>query len=499
MRSQKSLANRAFAYESAGEHIKALAIWKKPHSKSIYPGAYVRAAEIARSFGLKKELRRLLNFIEPSEIVNEFGLELGEALIIELVRSRPCKEFDFPTTIKIDAARWESGTSIDDLAPNNFCEYNLKDLPSSSLSLIEAKYPLSLKEKLSRRSFNNRFFRTRHETHCIDLHDVRAVIGSSGFVSSGFLFIDEFRSTYPQIASCDDDPLIFAIKDRMGLCVSLQPTQKLVGGFWCAIKYGKEFGHFTSTLLTRMKYFEDHPKWGDWPLIVSDKLTKVEVEYLGTLFPGIPISAFPESESIHFDTLVVAPTTVFSPATIQSYSKEPDWMFIDLSEFKWLYGRMRSVTKTKDSEYKKVAISRKKYSRRKCLNARLWENLAQSNGFTIIDPADLTAIEQIDLFIHASDIVGEVGSWIYLSGLNPSATLTLLNSDADYQVWNEISQLDKIRNAPIQIIRGKREGTKNLLSNPSNVHAPWVLTKRNFLQIRMGFRKIRSKNLGSTS
>lgn len=239
-------------------------------------------------------------------------------------------------------------------------------------------------------------------------------------------------------------------------------------------------------------------KWGDWPLIVSDKLTKVEVEYLSALFPGIPISAFPESDSIHFDSLIVAPTAVFSPATIRSYSKEPDWMFIDLNEFNWLYERMRSVARINNNEYREIAISRKKYNRRKCLNAKSWENLAQSNGFAIIDPADLSAREQIDLFIHASNIIGEVGSWIYLSGLNPSASLTLLNSDADYQVWNEISQLNKIRNVPIQLIRGRRKGTKMALSDPSNVHAAWVLTKRNILKIRIGFRKIHSKSIKPT-
>jgi len=284
--------------------------------------------------------------------------------------------------------------------------------------------------------------------------------------------------------------------------VNLQPSQKVIGGFWLAIKYGKEFGHFVNTLLTRMKYFESHPKWGVWPLVVSSKLTKVEEEYLHLLFPGIPILAFPEAESIHFDTLVVAPTAVFSPATINSYSKKPDWMFIDLAEFNWLYRKMRAVAPKPNGEHKKIAISRKVYSRRKCLNAASWENLARSNGFAVIDPADFTAKEQIELFNSSSDIIGEVGSWIYLSGLNPLARLTLLNSDADYQHWNEISQLEKLRHSPIQVIKGRRKGPKIAFSDPSNVHAPWELTKRNIFQITMIFRRshlVQDSNLRSDS
>lgn len=495
MYSQESSASRAFAYEAKSEHAKALTIWKRNKSKRIYPGAFVRAAEIARFLRHKHELIRLLNLIEPKEVIEEFGVELGEALIIELVKSRNFREFDKPTTIKIDAARWESGAPIEKLTSCNFHEYALRDLPSRSCSLLEVEHPLNLKDKIFRKSRNRSFFRTRHETFSIDLNRTVAIIGSNAFVSDDFMYVDEFRSTYPQIASCDDDPLVLGIKDGKALSIKLRPKERLVGGFWLAIKYGNEFGHFISTLLTRVKYFESHPKWGTWPLIVSDELTKVQLEYLQTIFPGIPISSHPHSESMYFDTLVVAPTAVFSPATIHCYSKEPDWVFLDLEEFAWLYEKMRAVELNSNNKFKKIAITRRVYGRRKCLNATKWENLARSNGFEIVDPADLSAIEQIGLFCFASDIVGEVGSWIYLSGLNPSSNLTLLNNDADYQVWSEISQLNKLRKFPIKVVIGKREGSKMALTDPSNVHASWVLTTRNIREIRRIFQNIRSKSV----
>lgn len=483
MLSKRSLPNRAFMYESQSEHAKALALWKKRKTQKLYPGAVVRGAEIARVLGHKDDLYRLLKLIQPNMVLSEFGEIYGENLLLKLIEQDIAIDFEYPSTPKIDAARWSKGFNFENFPEAKYAEVKIQDLPSSGHSTFQVIYPKSSKRIFNSSRVLRKQERIRHEVTAIELKNVTAIIGSSGFLCEKILFVDEFRSSYPQIASPDDDPLILSITKDKALVRLIEPKTFEAGGFWLGIKYGHEFGHFVSTLLTRVKYFENHPEWGKWPLIISSSLTLKQREYLEILFPGIPLSIHSNSEAIRFKILVVAPTAVFSPATIHTYSSNPEWVFIDINEFQWLYAKMKeSRTSTKANT--KVAITRRGYDRRKCLNQARWEKHVKKQGFSLVDPADLSADAQINLFLNAKDVIGEVGSWIYLAGLNTSSNLVLLNNDSDFQVWNEISQLNTLRNSPIHIVKGKRKGSRSSLRNTSNVHASWHLTNLNFLKIR---------------
>jgi capsular polysaccharide biosynthesis protein len=138
---------------------------------------------------------------------------------------------------------------------------------------------------------------------------------------------------------------------------------------------------------------------------------------------------------------------------------------------------LRCASTTSSNLPKKIGIVRNSYSRRKLINANEWENLALANGYALIDPADLNAEDEINLFRNATHIIGESGSWGYLSGLNPDSQVIILTHDKDFIFWNEVSQLNSLRNSKFRIIRGRRLIHWPNKVNVYNLHSEWKLTR----------------------
>jgi hypothetical protein len=195
------------------------------------------------------------------------------------------------------------------------------------------------------------------------------------------------------------------------------------------------------------------------------------------LYPNVDFLEIDEGTAINFANLVVAPTSVYSPTTISRISKPPDWVFVDTIEFDWLHTKLRCASTTSSNLPKKIGIVRNSYSRRKLINANEWENLALANGYALIDPADLNAEDEINLFRNATHIIGESGSWGYLSGLNPDSQVIILTHDKDFIFWNEVSQLNSLRNSKFRIIRGRRLIHWPNKVNVYNLHSEWKLTR----------------------
>jgi hypothetical protein len=173
----------------------------------------------------------------------------------------------------------------------------------------------------------------------------------------------------------------------------------------------------------------------------------------------------------------VAPTSVFSPTTVNEVSNPPDWVFIDIEEFEWLHAKFDNIQTASSQLPKKIGIVRNGYNRRRLVNAYDWEKLALASGYSLIDPAVLSAEEEISLFKNATHIIGENGSWLYLSGLNPESQIIVLIHDKDYTSWNEISQLNALRRTKLKIVRGRRILPWYYRLNMNNLNSEWMLTK----------------------
>jgi hypothetical protein len=478
MKTQKNLAGQAFQFEAAGEFNKALKIWKRRSAHAVYSGSYVRASEIARIQDKRKLLTSLIMKIDPLSIYKEFGVDLAENLTIEWIKLRGRFEINWEMTPKIVAAFWESDGKLLLKDREKYFVAPMRDLSTTIKSEIKIERPevenKSIFSDFQRKSFR----RVKFESSCLDIYDALTAIGSSSFIVKGVCLVDEFRKEYPQIATRIDDPLILGIRNREALIpIFLSENLRIVGvAFWLGLKYSTEHGHFVSTTLTRLYHFEKHSEWGHHPVVIDSKLSKIHKDCLQLMYPDVKFLEFETGTPIKFVKLIVAPTSVFSPATASQVSKPPDWVLVDTDEFRWLHSKLENATSSNFNLPKKIGIVRKNYGRRKLINSSEWECLAVKSGYSLIDPGVLTAEEEIELFKNATHIIGEIGSWIFLSGLNPDSQIILLTHDKDFIFWNEISQLNFLRRVGFRIVRGRRVAKWYKKLNINNLHSDWKLT-----------------------
>ena len=439
----------------------------------------MRAAELARIQDDKKLLGKLILKIHPQAIFEELGTQLGENLTIEWIRQRGRFDSISEATSKVIAALWEVDGEIQKSEIGKYFVAPMQDLTAISKSTIEISRPNVENSSLLRRLSKRTYQRVRFESSCVELRDAIAVVGSNSFVVDGVCLVDEFRRDFPQIATPIDDPLILGVRNSEVLTPKFLPRtlRAMEKAFWLGLKYSSEHGHFVSTVLTRLYYFEKHEDWGNAPLVISSKLSPTHKGIIRILYPNVEFFEIEEGTAIHFANLIVAPTSVYSPTTVSGISKPPDWVFIDTIEFDWLHTKLRSASMISTNLPKKFGIVRNRYSRRKLTNAYEWENLALKNGYALIDPADLNAEDEINLFRNATHIIGEVGSWIYLSGLNPDSEIIVLTHNKDFIFWNEFSQLNSLRNSKFRIIRGRRITRWPNKVNTNNLHSEWKLTR----------------------
>jgi hypothetical protein len=475
----QNLPKVAFELEAQGDFDNALKIWKRKKTFSSYSGAYVRAAELARVLNNQKLMQRLILKFNPVDIRNEFGTNLGENLTIEWIKQRGRFDLDWEVSSRIIAKLWETDGEISLGEINKYCVLPIHDiLPTNSTSVTINK-PHVENQSIFRIFRKSTHERIRIESRCLDLSNAIAVIGSNSFIVKDKCLVDEFRSDFPQIATCIDDPLIFGIRDREALIpkYQLESARLIHKAFWLGLKYSSEHGHFVSTVLTRLYYFEKHVDWGKAPVIISSKLSRTHRDILKLMYPSINFLEIQEGFSINFAHLVVAPTSVFSPTTVNEVSNPPDWVFIDIEEFEWLHAKFDNIQTASSQLPKKIGIVRNGYNRRRLVNAYDWEKLALASGYSLIDPAVLSAEEEISLFKNATHIIGENGSWLYLSGLNPESQIIVLIHDKDYTSWNEISQLNALRRTKLKIVRGRRILPWYYRLNMNNLNSEWMLTK----------------------
>lgn len=479
MRTRKNLPAAAFQLEADGKFKEALIIWKSKKAFSVYSGSYVRAAEIARIQDKKKLLSRLIQKIDPTKIHEEFGTQFGENLTIEWIRQRGRFETNSEVTSKIIAALWQVDGEISSKYKGNYSIATMEDLATNGKSTIKIRRPRVENSSLFRRFSRRTYQRIKFESSCVELTGATSIVGSSSFVVGGTCFVDEFREDFPQVATRIDDPLILGVRNREVLTpkFSLSTLKTIEKAFWLGLKYSSEHGHFVTTALTRLFYFEKHVNWGQIPVVISSKLSPTHQGILELLYPDVYFLRIDEGTAISFASLIVAPTSVFSPTTISRVSRPPDWVFVDAIEFDWLQTKLRNIPTSNTNFPKKIGIVRKGYSRRKLINAIDWETLAVQRGYSLIDPADLNAEEEIDLFKNATHIIGESGSWVYLSGLNLDSQVIILTHDKDFIFWNEISQLNSLRISKFKIIRGKRTISWRDKVNLNNLHSEWKLTR----------------------
>jgi hypothetical protein len=322
-----------------------------------------------------------------------------------------------------------------------------------------------------------------------ELHDVFAMCESNAFVGRDATYVDEYRSELPPDADPRTDPLVRGVRrDDVGGDAALalgpadleaQATARGLRGFWLAGRFGHEWGHWVNGHLTRIPYLRTHPEWGRLPLIVQSGLPPAFVEFLDLLAPGVERIELAPDEVVHLDRVIVSPARV-NAAPNRRYV--PEWpmrhVFAEPESHAALTEELRGLAtfSHRGDRPRRVMVSRDGFGRRGLTQRAEFESIMRDAGFVPVHFERMSAAEQVGTWLDAELVVGEAGSWMFLSSMGPDVRMLPVSSGSLGLWWTEFSTFNALRREPVRSIVGQQVVTDPRALGEFAAHGPWTLS-----------------------
>jgi hypothetical protein len=344
--------------------------------------------------------------------------------------------------------------------------------------------------------FQNQFGRRQkviysHNFGVVHIKHAIAVNGSNAFLTQEGILLDEYRSSYPQDCDPKNEPFLRGVRDHLALVdnefLNKLETIHLEAGYWMAGPMFNEWGHFVNTYLPKLVELIENELPSDVPLIIPYGSPKKLVDLITKIINTHKLIFASDSEKYLIRNLYYFPSTVFSPTNIRAYNERfQSNVFVDPKQFVKFYNLLDSnypKVISDNSELRSILWLRRGFQRRELLNQAEFENSVIENGYIAFDPLDHSIEDQMNVIRSADNLCGEVGSWIYMIGINPKVKVILIMSDWDQHWWNEVGSLNQILDNRIKLVLGKRVSRKDYRSE-NGPSASYTLSQKSLIKLR---------------
>ncbi len=317
----------------------------------------------------------------------------------------------------------------------------------------------------------------------VELEDVRAIAGSNAFYTDAGTYVDEYRNCFPNDCDPRNDSLIMGVKREEVLVDNerLRTSRKRIWdeAFWLSGGLIAEWGHFVTAFLVKLDYYRSHHNWGKVPVLVPSSAPEHMKEFLTQIVPNSMIRFVSEHELHIIKHCIYSPSSAYSPTNIRGYHhRHQSSAFVDPRSFARLHSLIREHYPVEASGNipRYIYWTREDYSRRRLNNRQDLVDLFEGKGLTRFNPAAMPIVEQIAQIVQSEFMIGEMGSWIYLTGLNANSRIVVIMSDWDQHFWNQIGLLNELRRTPIEVVLGQRSDLSDFRSENAP-HREYSLSK----------------------
>lgn len=354
--------------------------------------------------------------------------------------------------------------------------------PPNGFKVLKRKWkivpPEVIYTEMKRNNFGRRKYALKSEDiGVIRLSNVVALSGSNCFIRDESIYVDEYRDHYPQDCDPLNETVVLGVRKGQVLIdnqkYSAMPIKRWKRAYWLAGPNFADWGHFVNTYLTKIVGYLAFEDAREIPFLIPADAPGHLLQLLELLVGGERIQFVNNNERHLIEDCLYFPTTVYSPTNVRGYrSRHQSNVYVDPA----LFGGVNELLKSKlalrqgDDYPKRIYWSRDGYSRRSLTNRSEVNEIFHKYGFSSFSPLEKDVTEQFRQIYNAELIYGEIGSWIYSTGINPKCQIILLLSDWDQHWWNEIGSLNTLREVPMKVILGKR----NSLDDFQSENAPHV-------------------------
>jgi capsular polysaccharide biosynthesis protein len=264
------------------------------------------------------------------------------------------------------------------------------------------------------------------------------------------------------------------------------PTKIIQKAFWLAGPLIGEWGHFVNTYLVKLLHYVSVNELQEISILIPNDLPENIREILFKLDNQNQCIEISRLEKVFIEDCYYFPSTVFAPTNGRKFGKRiQSNVYVDPEKFWEMFKIIRKEfsLSTIQKFPKKVLWARPNLSRRVLKNQTDFEKIVSDFGFTTFDPLNAENFDQFQVLYNADYICGEIGSWIYLAGLNPTTKIIVVLSDWDQHWWNEIGSLNKNLLYPIMVLLGKRINIDDYKSENAP-HGEYQLSSKSLYKLR---------------
>lgn len=234
-----------------------------------------------------------------------------------------------------------------------------------------------------------------------------SLIRVKNFIVSDYLSHPEFG----KFCMIDADPTLVA--DRGGsILVKSQPNREFVEkGIFLSGTASSAYGHWTQEFLPKLRFFETHPDFKEFKIIIDADMPSTHYDYLKSLVSN-DLFILPKSAEVLVGRLLVAPADSFFPTDLKYGHTVPVEYQSTFTKDAIVYLRQKIITKRNYKSPSKTAlyINRRSSSWRCCENSRVVGEYLKKYNFKEVDLTEYSFDDQVKLFSDAGIVVAENGS-----------------------------------------------------------------------------------------
>ena len=281
---------------------------------------------------------------------------------------------------------------------------------------------------------------TGNKPFVAEMHDV-VVRAQSDFILTPDGFAIHNAASHPlygSFVSLMEDKTVMGVRGTDIVTEVKKPDRVIEKGIFLSGLASKHFAHWFAEILPKLRLYEKHPAYKDYPIIVDDVMPDSHYDYLKRLTSN-EVIRIPNGHSFFCHSLLVAPTPSFFPFNLTKGYTVPNDVIAPISPeaLYWLRSKILATTTPHSPPLfsTKIYLSRRKMAWRHMKNEAEVAACLEARGFQPVYIEELSLDEQIELFRHAEIIVAPNGSGTVNLVYAPESVRLIMLSQSNLFNW----------------------------------------------------------------
>jgi hypothetical protein len=269
----------------------------------------------------------------------------------------------------------------------------------------------------------------------VRLKDALASVGSDLLESGGRYYVDNNAWPGARSQNLVNDSRLFAVESGQAIVAnSGKAAESIDRAIWLGFPMLENWGHWVYEGMLRLELLAREPDFSQLDILVPVRVPARFLDVANIVFPSARFRRVVDDALYLIGECVYTPLRTFHAHNV-FWSQDDEKLRLNgepqlAVDFRERVRREVGAGSDGKTSTERVYLDRSLASYRVSRNAARLRETAASHGFKVIDPGELTPLEQLQMFLSAKAIWGQTGSGLFLTPLAPGGcSIMMVGSD----------------------------------------------------------------------